>query len=75
MKNPTSLASVLNAYIICLERRFEEAITEIEGAITQNPSDARSNWSMARVLNAGGRPEEAIEHAKMALRIDPGCVY
>jgi len=24
---------------------------------------------------AGGRPEEAIEYAKMALRIDPGCVY
>ena len=75
MKNPTSLASVLNAYIICLERRYEEAITEIERAITLNPNDARSNWNMARALTAGGRPEEAIEYAKMAFRIDPGCVY
>jgi tetratricopeptide (TPR) repeat protein len=75
MKNPTSLASVLNAYTICLERRYEEAITEIERAITLNPNDARSNWNMARALTAGGRPEEAIEYAKMAFRIDPGCVY
>jgi tetratricopeptide (TPR) repeat protein len=75
MKNPTSLASVLNAYTICLERRYEEAITEIERAIILNPNDARSNWNMARALTAGGRPEEAIEYAKMAFRIDPGCVY
>ena len=75
MKNPTSFASVLNAKIIYLERRYEEAIMEIERAITQDPNDARSNWNMARALTAGGRPEEAIEHAKMALRIDPGCVY
>jgi TolB-like protein len=75
MKNPTSFASVLNAKIIYLERRYEEAIMEIERAITQDPNDARSNWNMARALTAGGRPEESIEYAKMALRIDPGCVY
>jgi TolB-like protein len=75
MKNPTSFASVLNAKIIYLERRYEEAIAEIGRAITIDPNDARSNWNMARALTAGGRPEEAIEYAKMALRIDPGCVY
>jgi TolB-like protein len=75
MKNPTSFANVLNAKIIYLERRYEEAIVEIEQAITQDPNDARSNWNMARALTAGGRPEESIEYAKMALRIDPGCVY
>jgi tetratricopeptide (TPR) repeat protein len=75
MKNPTSFASVLNAKIIYLERRYEEAIAEIGRAITIDPNDARSNWNMARALTAGGRPEEAIEYAKMALRLDPGCVY
>jgi len=75
MKNPTSFASVFNAKIPYLERRYEEAIAEIGRAITLNPNDARSNWNMARALTAGGRPEEAIEYAKMALRIDPGCVY
>jgi tetratricopeptide (TPR) repeat protein len=75
IKNPTPLAIVLNATHICLERRYEEAIAEIGRAIALDPNDARSNWNMARILNAGGRPEEAIEHAKMALRIDPGCMY
>jgi TolB-like protein len=75
MKNPTSFASVLNAKIIYFERRYEEAIAEIGRAITIDPNDARSNWNMARALTAGGRPEESIEYAKMALRIDPGCVY
>jgi len=75
MKNPTSFAIVLNAKIIYIERRYEEAIAEIGRAITLVPNDARSNWNMARALTAGGRPEEAIEYAKMALRIDPGCVY
>jgi TolB-like protein len=75
MKNPTSFANVLNAKIIYLERCYEEAIAEIGRAITLDPNDARSNWNMARALTAGGRPEEAIEYAKMALRIDPGCLY
>jgi TolB-like protein len=75
MKNSTSFASVFNAMIMYIERRYEEAIAEIGRVITLNPSDARSNWNMARALTAGGRPEEAIEYAKMALRIDPGCLY
>ena len=75
MKNPTSFASVLNAKTIYIERRYEEAIAEIRRAITLDPNDARSHWNMARALTAGDRPEEAIEYAKMALRIDPGCVY
>ena len=75
MKNPTSFAIVFNAKQMYLERRYEEAITEIERAITLNPNDARSNWNMARALTAGGRPEEGIEYARTALRIDPGCLY
>jgi TolB-like protein len=75
MKNPTSFAIALNTKMIYFERRYEEAIAEIGRAITLDPNDARSNWNMARALTAGGRPEEAIEYAKMAHRIDPGCVY
>ena len=75
MKNPTSFAIVFNAKQMYLERRYEESITEIGRAITLNPNDARSNWNMSRALTAGGRPEEGIEYAKMALRIDPGCMY
>jgi TolB-like protein len=75
MKNPTSFASVFNANIMYLERRYEEAIAEIGRALALNPNDARSNWDMARALTAGGRPEEGVEYARMALRIDPGCLY
>jgi len=75
MKNPTAFAIVLNAKMIYLERRYEEAIAEIGRAITLDPNDARSYWNMARALTAGGRPEEAIEYAEKAIRIDPGCMY
>jgi len=75
MKNPTSFASVFNANIMYLERRYEEAIAEIGRALALNPNDARGNWDMARALTAGGRPEEGVEYARMALRIDPGCLY
>ena len=75
MKNPTAFAIVLNAKMIYFERRYEEAIAEIGRAITLDPNDARSYWNMARALTAGGRPDEAIEYAEKATRIDPGCMY
>jgi len=75
MKNPTAFAIVLNAKMIYIERRYEDAIAEIERAIALDPNDARSYWNMARALTAGGRPEEAIEYAEKAIRIDPGCMY
>jgi TolB-like protein len=75
MNNPTAFAIVLNAKLIYLERRYEEAIAEIRRAITIDPNDARSHWNMARALTAGGRPEEAVEYAEKAIRIDPGCMY
>jgi len=75
MNNPTAFAIVLNAKLIYLERRYEEAIAEIGRAITIDPNDARSHWNMARALTAGGRPEEAVEYAEKAIRIDPGCMY
>jgi TolB-like protein len=75
IKNPTSIARALNGYTLAYERRFEEAIAELEQAIVLDPNDARSNWLMSCVLTWGGRPKEGIEYAKRALRIDPGCVY
>jgi tetratricopeptide (TPR) repeat protein len=75
MKNPTAFAIVLNAKLIYFERRYEEAIAEIGRAITIDPNDARSHWNMARALTAGGRPDEAVEYAKKAILIDPGCLY
>jgi TolB-like protein len=75
MKNPTSFARVIYGTNLALERRFEEAITEIEQAIILDPNDSRSNWMMSGVLTWGGRPQEGVEHAEKALRIDPGCVY
>lgn len=75
LKNPTPLAHGFNAnQIYRHERRYEEAIAEVELAMSLEPKNAEINRSMARVLTAISRPE-AIDYTKRALRIDPGCVY
>jgi tetratricopeptide (TPR) repeat protein len=75
LKNPTSLAHGLNGNLIYrLERRYEEAIAEVERAITLEPNNTVINNQMASSLTAMSRPE-SIDYAKRMLRIDPGCVY
>ena len=74
LKNPTAVAHGLNGHLIYrLERRYEEAIAEVERAITLEPNNVDINRMMASTLTAMSRPE-SIEFAKRMLRIDPGCV-
>ncbi len=49
----------------------EEAIAEAQRAIALDPNDANSYLAMAYALIYAGRPEEAVDFVKKAMRLDP----
>lgn len=74
LKNPTALAYALNGHLIYrLERRYKEALAEVERAFTLEPNNVDINRMMASTLSAMSR-SESIGYATRMLRIDPGCV-
>jgi TolB-like protein/DNA-binding winged helix-turn-helix (wHTH) protein/Tfp pilus assembly protein PilF len=50
---------------------FPEADKEFQLAVHINPSSVRAQEAYAEFLNAIGRPNEAIERARQAQRVDP----
>jgi TolB-like protein/class 3 adenylate cyclase/Flp pilus assembly protein TadD len=72
MKYPTTslvhqVASAMNLF----RRKYDEAIYEANRAIALDPNDHRSHWIMAWALIYAGSPEDAVEFAKTAMRLDP----
>jgi adenylate cyclase len=59
------------AQVYYYERRHEQAIAELEKAITLSPNYADAVAELGDVLNFVGRPEEAIELIEKALRFNP----
>jgi tetratricopeptide (TPR) repeat protein len=58
---------------LTVEGRIPEAIAELETAVTLNPSLAASHLNLAiALLKTAGRPQEAAEHLRAVLRIQPG---
>ena len=53
------------------KRNFEEALKELEQAISFNPNSAIVARNYSFVLRSIGRYEDAIEMAKKAMRLDP----
>ncbi len=49
----------------------EKAIAEAERAIALDPNDAGGYMAMAGALIYSGRPEEAVDFVKKAMRLDP----
>jgi adenylate cyclase len=57
--------------IYYLQRQYEKAIVEGEKAVALAPNSSRFHIALAASLNHGARPEDAIVHAKTAMRLEP----
>ncbi|MGV7224318.1 MAG: adenylate/guanylate cyclase domain-containing protein [Nitrospinales bacterium] len=71
MQNPTTLAHQVTAMLFLHLKRHEEAIAEAELAITMDPNDANSYIALASALSLSGRPKEALQLVKDAMRLNP----
>jgi tetratricopeptide (TPR) repeat protein len=71
MKNPTpethGMVAIKNLY----GKKYEEALTEAEHAISLNPNSEQINYIMGITLIYVGRSAEAVEFLKKAMRLDP----
>ena len=68
---PASYRHSFMNMIYFIQGQLEKAIAEGEKAIALAPNDPRNHIILALALNAGARPEEAIVHAKKAMRLEP----
>jgi len=57
--------------IYALSRKYDKAIIEGERAIALNPNSSTAYVWLAMSLNYAGRPEEAINSIKKAMRLSP----
>ncbi len=71
MKNPTSIAHLLNSQFYLYRRQHEEAVSELERAITLDPNDPSCNALMGRASYFIGKPKEAVGFINRAMRLDP----
>jgi hypothetical protein len=71
MKNPTSIAHLVNAYFYLMRRQHDEAISENEKALALDPNDPSCNLGMGYTLMYGGKPKEAADFIYRAMRLDP----
>jgi tetratricopeptide (TPR) repeat protein len=65
-----AIFSCLGTYLTVVGR-IEEALLEHETALDLNPSSAQAHGGYAWTLIATGRPEEALKHARIAMRLSP----
>jgi tetratricopeptide (TPR) repeat protein len=71
MKKPTALAHGLMSQYYLFRWQHDEALAEIERAVAMDPNDPELyNW-MSNILWFMGKNREAIESAKMGLRLEP----
>jgi len=71
MKKPTALAHGLMSQFYLLRYQRDEALAEIERAVAMDPNDPELYAWMSNILWFVGKNSEAIESAKMGLRLDP----
>ena len=71
MKKPTALAHGLMSTFYLLRYQRDEALAEIERAVAMDPNDPELYAWMSNILWFMGKNSEAIESAKMGMRLDP----
>jgi TolB-like protein/class 3 adenylate cyclase/tetratricopeptide (TPR) repeat protein len=71
MKNPTSIAYQVASEMSLFNRLWLKASIEAKQAIDLDPNDANSLLQMGQVLIYSGKPKEAVEYLKRAMRLDP----
>jgi TolB-like protein/class 3 adenylate cyclase len=71
MENPSPLAHQASSKMLIDWHLHEEAIFEAERALALDPNDANSYLAMAYALVYAGRPKEAVDFVKSAMRLDP----
>jgi tetratricopeptide (TPR) repeat protein len=71
MKNPTSTAYQAASEMSLFNRLWQKASIEAKQAIDLDPNDANSHLQMGQVLIYSGKPKEAVEYLKRAMRLDP----
>ena len=68
---PAPYRHSFTSMIYYLQGQLEKAIAEGEKAVALAPNDTGAHILLAVALTAGARPEEAIVHAEMAMRLEP----
>jgi TolB-like protein/DNA-binding winged helix-turn-helix (wHTH) protein/Tfp pilus assembly protein PilF len=66
-------AHSLLSIVYAEKQQYDQAIAEGGRAIALDPNDAHSYAVQAEVLNFAGRPEEALQMMKQAMRLNPRC--
>jgi adenylate cyclase len=60
-------------YFYLQKREYDKAIVEIERALVLSPSSGDVHLMLADALTRSARPEEAVQFAKRAIRLNPFC--
>ena len=71
LDNTQSNAHGIMGSIYLMSRQYEQAVAQVERAISLNPNDASNLLRLGFVLINDGRPEEAITALKNARRLNP----
>ncbi len=71
MKNPVLLAHRVASGRLSRKGQHEAAVGEARRAIALDPNDPAAHEAMAIALVYAGRPAEAVQHVRHAMRLDP----
>jgi tetratricopeptide (TPR) repeat protein len=75
LKNPTPLAHRTAAKQYFYFGRWDEAMAQAERAIVLDPNDPSGYEAMGTLLINLGRPAEALDYIRKAMRLDPQSDY
>jgi TolB-like protein/class 3 adenylate cyclase/rhodanese-related sulfurtransferase len=75
LKNPTPLAHRTAAKQYFYFGRWDEAMVQAERAIVLDPNDPSGYEAMGTLLINLGRPAEALDYIRKAMRLDPQSDY
>lgn len=67
-------AHYVNAFVALFERRYRDAVAELDRAIMLRPSYADAHATLAWVLHFAGRPEQGKQHLETASLLNPHVI-